>query len=91
MNRDDWVVVGMRLYGLYLVVNAILGVMDLAQGLSLGPTNMGWQVVKVGLRGLIGLILFLGAPGVMNWLKRKDDVVAQADKLKQPDRPQAGR
>ena len=50
MNRNDWVIVGLRLYGLYLFVNGILDVVDLQHFTS------GAQLLKGLLMILIGLI-----------------------------------
>ncbi len=93
MNRNDLVVAGLRLYGLYLFVNAILGVMDLAPILNRGIDRdgvAGCQVAKVGLMMLIGLILFFGAPRAMDWLHNRDEVAMLAKKSTRRDRPSSG-
>lgn len=76
MNRNDWVLVGMRLYGLYLFVD---GVLSLPGVFATLPTNVGVMlVIRAGLACLIGAGLFLGAPSVLRWLDRKDARANQA-------------
>ena len=77
MNRNDWVLVGMRLYGLYLLVEGVLSLPGVFAGAAM-PTELRWHnvgvmlVIRVGLAGLIGAGLFLGAPSILRWLDRKD-------------------
>lgn len=86
MHRNDWVFVGVRLYGLYLVVRCVLGIpviftaMAVADGRSIGAI-----LLTVGFEGLMGVFLLLGAPGLSRWLEEKDAPARLPDKPVQAD------
>ena len=73
MNRNDWVFVGMRLYGMSLVVTSLLTVPSLLKRPEMQALpGATWEVVNLGLSFLIGIGLFLGAPAMTRWLQKKD-------------------
>ncbi len=73
MKRDDWVFVGIRLIGLYVVAAVLLNLSGLWY-MSSSPEGMRWTnaAVLVGLPLGTGLVLFLGAPAIVRWLAFKD-------------------
>ena len=73
MNRNDWVFVGTRLLGLYLIVQAVMSIPGVLMFLSseLGP-HAGVPPLTCGLQWLMGTLLFLGAPHLTRWLERRD-------------------
>lgn len=80
MNRSDWVFVGVRLTGLFLLVQAALTLTGLLQLLdfhaevefvessSLWMSTLGSLLVHA----LLGAGLFLSAPNIERWLAAKD-------------------
>lgn len=75
MNRNDWVCVGFRLYGTYLLVEGVLGGLDAMR--ASGRTS-GWLVARLILMLGMGALLFLGAALITGWLQKKDDALARA-------------
>ena len=94
MNRNDWLLVGMRLFGLYLLVE---GVLSLPAVFTPAATAMlagfPWAfsslilAMRAGLTLLLGAVLFIGAPSIQRWLVRKDERAELAEDSLQPDRP----
>jgi len=78
MNRDDWVFVGVRLVGLYLLVAAILDLpaVLLATRVPVGdePVLAG-PMLTMGLSAMMGVTLMMGAPVLVAWLAKKDATV----------------
>ena len=80
MNRSDWVFVGVRLYGLYLLISAalmlpvILDAMRMSAAEEFGAPVSAWMSGSVSIlaRALAGAGLCLGAPGIERWLAAKD-------------------
>ena len=73
MNRNDWVFVGTRLYGLYLIVNGLLPIPVLIAATwdtPIGP-RMG-TLFSLATSLAMGIGLFLGAPYLQCWLEEKD-------------------
>lgn len=76
MNRDDWVFVGMRLLGLYELVEATVALPTVIAGSWNVPgANLLGPVLSWGLSAVLGAGLFVGAPYVAAWLRRKDPAV----------------
>ena len=77
MTRDDWLSVGMRLMGLYWLVQGLTGLSYMywlsrmmgEDGLS-GVTTDSW--LRAGFSILIGVGLFLYSPKVLEWLARRE-------------------
>ena len=70
MNRYDWILVGMCLYGVYLMINGVLGVVTVVVSPSFGEIGMigGLDLNLAGLSGIktAGIIIaiaksFLGS------------------------------
>lgn len=93
MNRNDWVFVGIRLFGLFLVVCAILGLVGLSLSFSSTDTmaSSAGELIMIAAIALMGLMLLLGAPGIVSWLQRKDDALAPSAKRTQTDWVSGGR
>lgn len=78
MRRDDWVFVGTRLGGLFLLCRGFLALPDVlewhwkthAQGALYALSAGG--VAEVTLGWALGMSLYLGAPALQRWLARKD-------------------
>jgi hypothetical protein len=89
MNRNDLVFVGIRLLGLFLLVAATLGFVGLALSLSRGGARESGaeSLFMIGSMGFLGLMLLLGAPGIANWLQRKDDALARDNPSTRANRP----
>ena len=81
MNRNDWVFVGMRLFGLFLVVQSILGMPDVLMASRLGWAGVGTPLLSAALSMLTGVVLLLGAPWILGWFEEKDA------RLKLPNKP----
>jgi len=94
VNRHDWVFVGIRLLGVFLIVIATLGFIAAALNLFVVPgegasREGAGQLVGVGLTAWIGTVLCLGAPGIVSWLRKRDDAVT--DRPVRAERPIAER
>jgi hypothetical protein len=76
MNRNDWVFVGIRLYGMYLLVDAVLSSID---AMRASGHSSGWQVARLIVMFILALVLFIGTSLLVSWLQRKDDALARAD------------
>ncbi len=69
MTRVDWIVVVLRVYGVYLVINGLLAFPDV---LTMSRTMAGtddnglvpMQGAKIVMTLIVGIILFKMAPGV---------------------------
>ena len=80
MNRDDWVFVGMRLIGLWLAVQSLVGVaaiLTVQRQLdgSLRENRfwfLGSSAVSLLISFLVGAGLFLGASYLDDWIRKKD-------------------
>jgi len=82
---------GMRLYGLYLLVDGVLSLpaalAPAAMSAELHGTPLAWILaVRMGLSLLLGAVLFLGAPSILRWLAGKDERAALADDSPPPNR-----
>ncbi|HUR28415.1 MAG TPA: hypothetical protein VM509_09525 [Planctomycetota bacterium] len=73
MTRNDWVFVGIRLYGMFLTVSSLQASLSLLN-MSRRQTVPGafWEVANVGVPLVLGIVLLVRAPAVTNWLQRKD-------------------
>ena len=77
MTRDDWLSVGMRLMGLFWLVQGLLSLSYMywlslmmgRDGLS-GFTHDSW--LNAGISILIGVGLFFYTPKVVEWLARRE-------------------
>lgn len=76
MNRTDWMVVGMRLYGIYLCVSALetlAGVLFLpAQAAPLAASPLA----AIVLRSFLGTVLIFGAEAIGRRLEARDGSAA---------------
>lgn len=80
MNRSDWVFVGVRLYGLFLLVSAALKMPMLLEAMRMSAAEEFGAPVSAWMSGSLALVahvlagagLFLGAPGIERWLAAKD-------------------
>lgn len=78
MDRNDWVFVGLRLAGLFLLGWSTLELPGMLEYYSI--THREGTFVRVSRSGMadvilgsvLGVVLFLGAPGIERWLERKD-------------------
>ena len=75
MNRNDWVFVGMRLMGLYFLVSSVQSLAFQLPLTNAHDRNL-WLFLPVVLQSLLGVVLFLGTPGIGRWLEDKDARVA---------------
>lgn len=87
MKREDWVTVGLRLYGAYLVINALLTAVALLLGASASADydfgDVAADVVRTsGLTAafqlLCGAVLFFGGASLAHWTGAKDARVLDA-------------
>lgn len=79
MNRNDWVFVGIRLLGLWILVQAVLSTptalmvaqaeLQSRSGISRNGASL---LLSSGLTMLVGVILLLGASRLSTWLIAKD-------------------
>ena len=76
MNRNDWVFVGIRLYGMYLLVDALIIGLDAMRASS---RTSGWLVAKLIVMLVVGGALFFGTRLINAWLEHKDDALARAE------------
>lgn len=78
MKRDDWIFVGVRLFGLYLV-GAVLLNLSSSWYMASAPRDTGWPkaALIVGLPLVLGLALFFGAPAIVRWLASADACVEE--------------
>jgi hypothetical protein len=80
MNRSDWVFVGVRMYGLFLLVSAGLSLPTLLEASRVNAYQEFSAPVALWMSGLVSVVahvlmgaaLFLGAPTIERWLARKD-------------------
>lgn len=65
MHTEDWVIVGLRLFGAYLMVQALLGLVDWLEFSQeyAGEFNLGLRALRLALSLALGILLF-------NWGKR---------------------
>lgn len=78
MDRNDWVFVGTRLGGLFLVCRSTLRIPAVLEfhrqthheGLLYGLSAGGLAEAVLGW--ILGVLLFFGAPAVARWLAGKD-------------------
>jgi hypothetical protein len=78
VDRNDWVFVGLRLAGLFLLCRSALALPGVLETYTETHRTEVLYVLSASgiaevLLGLVlGIVLFLGAPGIGRWLERKD-------------------
>ena len=55
MNRDDWTVVGLRLFGVWMMVEVLLNAAEVLRAVLNGDTGLvGWAMIGLVFKLLIG-------------------------------------
>lgn len=68
MKRSDWLTVALQVYGMYLVVSAILSVTNLYQIFDvMGFGDAFGALLKIGFTAAVGAALFWFAPVIGNF------------------------
>ena len=74
MNRNDLVFVGIRLLGLYLLIQSAVGLLGTLRIVMSMPeaAGLGWILLSSIAGVAIGGAMFLHAPRVEAWLAERD-------------------
>ena len=73
MNRNDIVFVGVRLLGLYFLIQSAIGLLGTLIVMSMSEaTGLGWSLLSPIAGVAIGGAMFLHAPRVEAWLAERD-------------------
>lgn len=72
MTRDDWVFVGIRLMGAWLVVQSLLTFSLLLPASEFPADGVARMWIQAVGTFLIGIALFLGACYLDTWIRKKD-------------------
>lgn len=71
MNRNDWVFVGVRLIGVFLVASALADLPSYLESVFAGR-GTGWRLFTVPVQVWVGCELLLRGPRICSWLEKRD-------------------